>query len=158
MCTEGQNDEKRFFNLAGWRGQYASTEELVGWTALETSSPNTHQIWGLALRPIISSAFWNRQSDIHTHFMLRIASCVEVRKDPGFELLSEAHFFSFFCVQHFKCAPGETVWKCVPLSLYLNDNAHPPHTHFSTTLSFSLCFRAKNTFALWYGQATHRMN
>lgn len=85
----------------------------------------------------ISVTFGNQWSDIHTHFTPRLAHCVKVRKEPGFELFSLAVFFhsspSYFCpfyvnnrVQHYECLPWEGVRKCAPLSQWLDNITSPP--------------------------------
>lgn len=52
----------------------------------------------------MSISFQNQYFHIHTHFTLWLASCVEVRKETGFELLSLAFcsLQNYFC--HFSCA------------------------------------------------------
>lgn len=82
------------------RCQYASSEVRVRWH----SSGNTPSPHVSAVRLL---AFWNWQSDTHTHFMPWMASCPEVREEPGFDLLSLAlfcyswhnYFFQFSCEQ-----------------------------------------------------------
>lgn len=93
---------------------------------LQKPPPRTFWIWGWGL--CLSVTFWNWQSVIHTHFRQRLARCAEVRKEPGLEplfLFFSVYFYGTFHVsnrvQHCDCLPRETVWKCAPLSPYLND-------------------------------------
>lgn len=55
---------------------------------LETVSPHTFLTsdWGGSVSIFVT--FQNWQCDIHTHFMLWLVSCVEVRDEPGPVLLS----------------------------------------------------------------------
>ncbi len=68
----------------------------------------------VGLCPTISATSWNRRSDFHAHFTLWLASCAEVSKEPGFELLSQCSFFfhsvhNHFC--HFSCVqPDARLW------------------------------------------------
>ncbi len=78
------------------------------------------------LCPTISVTFQNQQYDIPTHFTSWPA--VWRWKGARFELLSFLHnyFWHLSSLQHYECVPGETVWKCAPLSPYLNNIASPP--------------------------------
>lgn len=96
-------------------------------------TPSSHTfLWSRnlgGLRPAISGTFRNRQVDIHTHFTLWLASCAEVRKEPG--LLSQALFFFFFFITFYTISPW---WPALPSS------------------------RGINTFVFWRGRTTRRTN
>lgn len=64
----------------------------------------------------ISVTFQNGQSDFHTHFMLWMGSCVEVRKYAGLELYLFSICYSTISyvnnqVQHHECPFRETAWR-----------------------------------------------
>lgn len=101
-----------------------------GWAASEIhlSHTLTKGVWE-RLCPTVPLAFWNRQSDIHTHFTQWSAKCE--RKFAGFQplflaLFSINCFGHFCCVWYYDCLPVETVWKCLLLSLYFNDYCFSP--------------------------------
>lgn len=81
----------------------------------ETSLPPLHLyfVGSQDLCSTIFVTFQNWQSEIYTHFMSRLASCVEVGMEPGFECLSFFILYSTIChfsceVQHYDCRLVET--------------------------------------------------
>lgn len=67
----------------------------VGRKMSETSSPRTCPMVKF-LHPTVCVAFWNRQSEIHIHFTLWLASCVWLRKELGFKLFTQPLVFHFW--------------------------------------------------------------
>jgi len=95
---------------------YSIRIDFGSWNSFRAPSPHRGAV------PTISVTFPNWQSDIHIH---GLASCAEVKKKPGFELLSQLTFQVNNSVQEYVRLSGRSgfvqVWKYAPLCQFLDD-------------------------------------